>query len=385
MNFAFCLYKFFPYGGLERDFLRIAQACRLRGHTIDIYTIEWEGEVPENLNLHILPVSHWSNHGRNRGFVKALAPRLEQGHYDVVVGFNKMPGLDIYYAADPCYVAKVRCSRPWYYRLMQRYRHFAAYEEAVFGPASHAELMMISEVEQGHFMRYYGTPQERFHLLPPGIARDRVAPENAAEIRAEWRREFNVQADEKVIVMVGSAFKRKGLDRAMRGVASLPEALRQNTRLFVVGKDNPVFFQRLAEKLGISDQVEFFLGRDDVPRFLLGADIFMHPAYSENTGTVILEALVAGLPALVTDVCGYAFHVTRARAGRVIPSPFRQEDLNHLLLEMLTCPDPAKWSKNGIAYGMTEDLYSLPDVAADLIEAVGRKKRASFGEHGQSR
>ena len=67
--------------------------------------------------------------------------------------------------------------------------------------------------------------------------------------------------------------------------------------------------------------VEFLKGRSDIPRFLLGADLLIHPAYNENTGTVLLEALVAGLPVLVTDVCGYAHYITDANCGRVVPSP----------------------------------------------------------------
>jgi hypothetical protein len=47
------------------------------------------------------------------------------------------------------------------------------------------------------------------------------------------------------------------------------------------------------------------------PRFLLGADLLIHPAYNENTGTVLLEALVAGLPVLTTAVCGYAHYIAR--------------------------------------------------------------------------
>ena len=38
MQLAFCLYKFFPFGGLQRDFLRIALACQARGHAIRVYT-----------------------------------------------------------------------------------------------------------------------------------------------------------------------------------------------------------------------------------------------------------------------------------------------------------------------------------------------------------
>ncbi len=31
MRVAFCLYKYFPFGGLQRDFMRIAQTVRREG------------------------------------------------------------------------------------------------------------------------------------------------------------------------------------------------------------------------------------------------------------------------------------------------------------------------------------------------------------------
>ena len=137
---------------------------------------------------------------------------------------------------------------------------------------------------------------------------------------------FEIKDDELLVLMVGSGFKTKGVDRsllAIKGTAC--RAARQNT-LFIVGQDDPRLFQAQAKGLGISKQVTFFRGRDDIPRFLVGADMLMHPAYNENTGTVLLEALVAGLPVLCTAACGYAHYVTDAQAGDVVPSPFVQDD-----------------------------------------------------------
>lgn len=34
MIVAFCLYKYFPFGGLQRDFMRIAQTVAARGHHV---------------------------------------------------------------------------------------------------------------------------------------------------------------------------------------------------------------------------------------------------------------------------------------------------------------------------------------------------------------
>ncbi|MNE89928.1 Lipopolysaccharide core biosynthesis protein RfaG [compost metagenome] len=85
---------------------------------------------------------------------------------------------------------------------------------------------------------------------------------------------------------------------------------------------------------------------------------------------MLLEALVAGLPVLVTDVCGYAHYIREADAGRVLPSPFEQERLNHALADMLADDRRrAFWGRNGLAYADCADLYSMPQKAADVILA----------------
>ncbi|MNF42584.1 Lipopolysaccharide core biosynthesis protein RfaG [compost metagenome] len=171
-------------------------------------------------------------------------------------------------------------------------------------------------------------------------------------------------------MQIGSGFKTKGLDRSLKAVASLPRELRKRTRLIVIGQDDPKPFLLQMKALGISDQVDILKGRSDIPRFLLGADLLIHPAYNENTGTVLLEALVAGLPVLVTDVCGYAHYIAEADSGRVLSSPFEQDDLNRTLVGMLADPGArARWSANGLAFADRADLYSMPQHAADVILA----------------
>ena len=54
MKIALCLYKYFPYGGLQRNFLAISEELLKRGHDITVYTGEWEGECPANLSVTLL-------------------------------------------------------------------------------------------------------------------------------------------------------------------------------------------------------------------------------------------------------------------------------------------------------------------------------------------
>ncbi len=370
MKLAFCLFYFFPFGGQQRDFLKIAEICRSRGHSIHVFVMDVQGVFPSEYEVIHLRPRGFSNHRRCHDFARQVAERLTVERFDAVIGFSKMPGLDIYYAADTCYLEKVMTTRPAIYRLSGRFRTYAAMERAVFAPEAKTEILLIAEKEQAAFMRHYGTALERFHLLPPGISRDRIAPPDAADIRRGLRAELGVDEDDHILLLIGSAFKTKGLDRAMAAVAMLPSELRNRCRLYIVGQDKQAPFERLAHRLGIESQVYFMGGRTDVPRFLLGADLLLHPAYVENTGTVLVEALASGLPVLASSVCGYAGHVVKSGGGVLIPQPFSQATMNEQLAMMLTSSERESWRRNALAYAATADIFDLHVKAAEVIESI---------------
>lgn len=374
MKLVFCLYEYFPFGGLQRDFLKIACKAMARGHAVRVLTMDWQGEKPAGLDIQLLPHAAISNHRRCLKFTRTVTGLLPDIQCDAVVGFNKMPGLDLYFAADSCYRARMRRTRMLASRLQGRYRTYAGFEQAVFAPASNTEILLLSPQEKSRFMQYYGTPEERFHLLPPGISQDRFRPANAPAIRAETRAEFGLADDQILLLMVGSAFQTKGVDRAIRAVAELPEPLRKRIRLFVIGKGKVDAFAGFAKKMHLAEQVDFLGGREDVPKFLFAADLLLHPARTENTGTVLVEAMAAGLPVVVTENCGYAFHVRDAGAGRLVPMPFQQEALDKILLDVLSGPELPKLAAHGLQYAARVNLTGLYDAAVDVIEAVAARK-----------
>ena len=80
MQLAFVLYKYFPFGGLQRDFMRIALECQARGHAIRVYTPIWEGEVPAGFDVRVAPIKAFFNHHRNEKFSAWLAADLSLIH-----------------------------------------------------------------------------------------------------------------------------------------------------------------------------------------------------------------------------------------------------------------------------------------------------------------
>ena len=123
MKFAFVIFKYFPFGGAQRDMMRIARECVKRGHRVQIYTLSWEGPPPEaGIEAAVIEARGWANPTRYRNFIADVRARIAEYQYDLVVGFNRMPGLDVYFAADPSFLERAHAERGWLYRLGGRYK-----------------------------------------------------------------------------------------------------------------------------------------------------------------------------------------------------------------------------------------------------------------------
>ena len=372
MKLALCLFNYFPHGGLQRDFIAITEACLHRGHEVTAITQTWEGHCPEHLNLVLLPSRQLTHHGRCKGFAKELQDYLKHNTQDVVVGFNKLPGLDVYFAADSCYRTRTQKKHHWLYQYTPRFRAYDYLEKCVFNENGAPIILALTPQQCEEYQIQYGTEKQRFQLLPPGVEVARIPTAEYPIIREELRNEWIVQPDEWLLLFVGTAFKTKGLERALFAVAHLPETIVKKVHFMVVGDGKVAPYEKLAKQLDIHEHVSFFAGRDDVWKFMLAADLLIHPAHVESAGKVLLEALVSGLPILTTHNCGYAHHVANAQAGIVLPSPFSQTAFNGALESMLDKKKLSTWHKQALAYADKKDLYSLCEKAVEIIEKAGQ-------------
>ena len=376
MHYAFCLYKHFPYSGLSLDMLRIASECIQRGHQATVYTGSWEGSIPDGVNVEIVKHFGLTNHTRAGSFHRKLRARLKGTNYDVVVGFNKIPGMDIYYCGDYCYIGRSYLRHSFFYRFTPRFLYFSRFEQGVFEASSPTNILSLSDREKAIYQQHYLTQDSRFLRLPPTLEKERWSNLESLPNRKALRTSFGIKENENLVLLIGSGFSTKGLDRAILAMAALPKELLEKTKLFVVGQDKVGPYERQAKRNDVADNVLFLGGRKDVPALMKAGDMLLHPAYAETTGGVLLEAIVSGLPVLATPVCGYAPHINHAKAGHVLRKRFSQEELNAKLHEMLLSDEKEHWRDNGLQYGKNPALYVMPQRAVDFIEHAS-------GEHKQ--
>ena len=126
-----------------------------------------------------------------------------------------------------------------------------------------------------------------------------------------------VPGDARVLLAVSRLTKQKGVDLAIRALASLPD----DTVLVVLG-DGPerAALDRLARELGVERRV-FLLGRvPDVAAWLRRSSVFVHPARWEGFGLAVLEAMLAGLPVVAANVSSLPELVVDGETGVLVPT-----------------------------------------------------------------
>ena len=366
MQLALCIFKYFPYGGMQRDFLRVA-ILLAKNHSVQVFTTAWQGEIPSNVTVHLIEVTKHTNHARMQEFAEKTLKKAHQCGCKRIVGFNKMPGLDVYFAADNCYVKQAKEDHGWLYRLMPRYKIYKSLEESVFSSKSHTKILFLAEKQKQSYQQVYQTPEEITYLLPVEFNKNHVNLREKAIIRAS----HGVNADDYFVLMVCSAFKTKGVDHALHALSRLSATLLKKTRLLIIGDDKPASFLYLAKRLGIESRVQFLGARKDILDYMCAADLFLHPARKEAGGKVLLEAMSCGLPIVTTFECGYAEHIIKADAGIVLSKKhLSNEILSNSIAWILNATDEtkAKLRKQALDYVAHYPVLDLAEETVKIIE-----------------
>lgn len=123
----------------------------------------------------------------------------------------------------------------------------------------------------------------------------------------------------KTICFVGRLDRQKGVDILLSAL-KLISVNSSEFRLLIVGDGPELHALQETAKNGLADQVVFLGYRDNVREILMVSDIFVLPSRFEGMPIALLEAMAAGLPAVVTNVGDNAHLVHDGVTGYVVPS-----------------------------------------------------------------
>ena len=168
-----------------------------------------------------------------------------------------------------------------------------------------ARITCVSEMEQALLREHFGA-RLPVSLIPNGVEIDELAPARAMSEPHESLR----------ILSVGRLAAYKQADRTLHALGHLPAS----AELTIVGQ-GPLApeLRRLAHTLGVAARVWLpgQISRDDLIAQYGRADVAVSLSRNEAFGLAVLEAMVAGLPVVASDIPAHREVAGYAPPGRV--------------------------------------------------------------------
>ncbi|MFH1154539.1 MAG: glycosyltransferase [Pseudomonadota bacterium] len=158
-------------------------------------------------------------------------------------------------------------------------------------------------------IRYIPLVRKKTVLIPNGVDVNEILAVSTVDRQLkEWKEQgFNI------IGYIGQLIHRKGLDTLLRAVCLIPD-LKLKIVLVGDGEQNE-YLASLARSLGIADNVEFMGFKEERLSLLKGFDIFVLPSRLEGIPRCLMEAMVAGIPIVASDIPGCKDLVENNRSG----------------------------------------------------------------------
>ncbi len=165
-----------------------------------------------------------------------------------------------------------------------------------------SEVIVNSNFMKNDIQRLFGLPYDKIDVIPNGINLNNFS---GFERDYDFRRQYAMD-NEKIILYIGRLVYEKGIQNL---ISAMPKILSHyNDAKLIIGGKGGMFdeLRGQVDRMGLGNKVYFtgYLDSNKVRKMYKCADVAVFPSTYEPFGIVALEAMLAGVPTVVSDVGG---------------------------------------------------------------------------------
>jgi UDP-glucose:(heptosyl)LPS alpha-1,3-glucosyltransferase len=303
---VFVRQRYAPFGGGEIMLENIMAAFAARQRPVAVLSGDWPRY--EGIEFIHCAGRQFPRSQRATSFARAACRKIAEMPPALVQSNDRLPCCDVFRAGEGVHAAYLAERRRFETRLGRAamalspfHRQTLRLERATYASPRLKAVIAISKMVADDIIRHYDYPAERVHHIPNGVDLGRFNLELRQRHRTAVRSRLDISDDRSVILFVGSGFARKGLLPLMKAVAMLDG----EPEVWVIGHDSRAnAFKQAGDRLGLGARLRMLGPQKDTLSWYGAADIAVLPSIYDPFGTVVIEAMASGLPAVVSTGCG---------------------------------------------------------------------------------
>ncbi|HDQ02963.1 MAG TPA: glycosyltransferase family 1 protein [Deltaproteobacteria bacterium] len=312
--------KYGVVGGAEQFVAELTENLRmLNSYDYFVYANRWRTSSA-TMKFHKVPIITLPKFLTTLSFAYFARCGLANNSFDIVHSHDRIFSADLFTLHGIPHRYWVRNIRR---KKMSLYDAATSWmEKKMIEDGGCYKFIAVSELTKKIFLEEYPIDPEKVAVIHPGVHLKDFTVFDRAAVRAETRKIYGIPADEPVLIFASMNFEIKGLDYIMNSLSVL-KSEGHLFRLIIAGKGNKRKYARLAYKTGIAENIIFTgrLDKKNLIRHYLAADMYIMLSAFDTFGMVVLEAMAAGLPVIISGNVGAKDLVEEGINGLIIDDP----------------------------------------------------------------
>lgn len=312
--------KYGLVGGAEQFASELTEKLSaLRHDSFQVFANRWQSNSSA-VQFHEIPIISFPKFLTTISFAWLAGRRLRRNNFSLVHSHERIFKADLFTLHGIPHRYWVHSVRR---KQMSLYDLATAWVEKKLVYEGHCQkFIAVSELTKAIFLQEYPLSPERVKVIHPGVNLSDYAGKNRNDVRHATRKALGITDDDPVIIFASMNFEIKGLENIFRTLAQLQK---QNAKfkLIVAGKGNIRKYEKIAKEEQISGNIIFTgtVSKDKLIDLYLAGDLYMMLSKFDTFGMVVLEAMAAGLPVMISNRVGAKDLVTEGKNGFVIDDP----------------------------------------------------------------
>lgn len=232
-------------------------------------------------------------------------------------------------------------------------------------------IMGNGTVSKRYFNEVFGYPEDRIYnqYLTVDSYKINKLYTGREKFRNEYREKLGVSKDEKVLIYSGRLIDIKNVDSVIKAISKLNR--NDITFLITGGGELEEELKILSDKLGVKTIITGFISdQEELFKHYFVGDALILPSKYEPWGLVVNEAMFAGLPVIVSDICGCSLDLVNQGKNGYIINPKSVDDISNKIENILYESDKCTLSQHSIRIIKNWTFYKSSEQLKLVLEQL---------------